>query len=316
MVTETGKIGEEKTDMRIGAIEAGGTKFVCGIGNEEGKIEDRISFPTERPGETIPKVISYFADAQVGAIGIGSFGPIDLRPDSPIYGCITTTPKPGWAQYPFLGELKRRFAVPFGWDTDVNAAALGEAAWGAARGLDSCIYYTIGTGVGMGVYSGGRPVHGLVHPEGGHVPVRRHPEDDFPGICPFHGDCLEGMAAGPALEARWKAPGHQLPPGHPAWSIEAYYIAQAVAAAVLTHSPQKIVLGGGVMQQRQLFPLIREEVKRILNGYVQAEELLDKIGEYIVPPVLGTDAGLHGALALGLQALQGSSADFAACGSS
>ncbi|MDR9852501.1 ROK family protein [Paenibacillus sp. VCA1] len=290
--------------MRIGAIEAGGTKFVCGIGNEDGNIEESISFATKHPDVTMPKVVSYFMDARVEAIGIGSFGPIDLRPDSPTYGCITTTPKPGWAHYPLLGELQSRFAVPFGWDTDVNAAALGEVLYGAAKGLDSCIYYTIGTGVGMGVYTEERLVHGLVHPEGGHVLIRRHPEDDFPGVCPFHGDCLEGMAAGPAIEARWKAKGHLLPSDHPAWPIEAHYIAQAVAGAILTHSPQKVILGGGVMQQHQLFPLIREEVKRNLNSYVQAEEVLGGIGEYIVPPGLGNEAGLRGALALGWRALQ------------
>ncbi|MWV45674.1 ROK family protein [Paenibacillus sp. HJL G12] len=290
--------------MRIGAIEAGGTKFVCGIGNEHGEMEDSISFATEHPDITMPKVISYFKDKQAEAVGIGSFGPINLKPDSPEYGYITTTPKPGWARYPFLEKLRSHFAVPFGWDTDVNAAALGEAVWGAAQGLDSCVYYTIGTGVGIGIYSGGQLVHGLVHPEGGHVPVRRHPEDPFSGMCPFHGDCLEGMASGPAIEARWKMKGHMLPPDHPAWSIEAHYIAQALTGAILMNSPQKVILGGGVMQQHQLFPLIREEVQRNLNGYVHAEEILDRIEEYIVPPGLGAQSGLYGALALGLQALE------------
>ncbi|MEC0370646.1 ROK family protein [Paenibacillus chibensis] len=289
--------------MRIGAIEAGGTKFVCGVGNESGLMEDSISFPTGDPEGTMPQVISYFEKNRVEAIGIGSFGPVDLRKESPTYGFITTTPKPGWAQYPFLDTLRRHFDVPFGWDTDVNAAAFGEAAWGAAKGLDSCVYYTIGTGVGVGVYAGGRLVHGLVHPEGGHVPVKRHPEDSYPGGCPYHGDCLEGMAAGPAIEARWQAKGHLLPPDHPAWTIAAYYIAQAVTGAILMLSPEKMILGGGVMQQPQLFPLIRDAVARNLNGYVQAEEITERIGEYIVPPRLGGKAGLYGALALGLKAL-------------
>ncbi|MCQ6561111.1 ROK family protein [Paenibacillus mendelii] len=291
--------------MRIGAIEAGGTKFVCGVGNEEGIIEDRVSFPTEQPEQTTKNVIAYFQDKGVEAIGVGSFGPIDLDPTSPLYGYVTTTPKPGWANYPLLSTLKEAFDVPFGWDTDVNAAAFGEATWGAAKGLDSCVYYTIGTGVGVGVYTEGKMVHGLVHPEGGHVLTRRHPEDDFAGVCPYHGDCLEGMAAGPALEKRWKVKGSELTVDHPAWTIEAFYIGQAVASAILMLSPKKIILGGGVMHQEQLFPMIRAEVKKNLNGYVSAKAILEDIDSYIVSPGLGDNAGLCGALALGLAAAQG-----------
>lgn len=290
--------------MRIGAIEAGGTKFVCGIGNEYGEIEDTISFPTDQPEVTLGKVISYFKDKQVSAIGIGSFGPIDISPHSSTYGYVTTTPKPGWGNFNFLGTMQQEFSVPFGWDTDVNAAAFGEATWGAAKGLDSCLYYTVGTGVGIGVYSEGRLVHGLVHPEGGHVLTRRHPEDDFVGICPYHGDCLEGMAAGPAIEARWNRKGHELPPDHPAWEIEAFYIAQSIVGAILLMSPQKVILGGGVMQQSQLLPLIRNAVRSNLNGYVSAVEILERIDEYIVSPALGQQAGLCGALALGLAAIK------------
>jgi len=292
------------TDMRIGAIEAGGTKFVCGIGNEHGLIEDSVRFPTETPETTIPKLIEYFADKGVEAIGIGTFGPINLDRSSPQYGYITTTPKPGWAGFNFVGAITQALQVPVGWDTDVNAAAYGEARWGAAKGLGSCIYYTIGTGVGVGIYAEGKLVHGLVHPEAGHVLVRRHPEDKFQGRCPYHGDCLEGMAAGPALEERWQMKGHEIPVDHPAWEMEAYYIGQAVCNMILTISPKKVILGGGVMQQGHLFPLIREEVRRNLNGYVQAEALLDGIDEYIVPPGLGQLAGLTGALALGIDALQ------------
>ncbi|WP_309120514.1 ROK family protein [Paenibacillus sp.] len=290
--------------MRIGAIEAGGTKFVCGIGNERGDIEDRVSFPTERPEETLRQVIDYFQNKNVEAIGIGSFGPIDIDPASPTYGFVTTTPKPGWGNYDFLGAMKRAFDVPYGWDTDVNAAAFGEATWGAAQGLDSCVYYTIGTGVGVGVYAEGRLVHGLVHPEGGHVLTRRHPEDDFAGVCPYHGDCLEGMAAGPALEKRWGVKGAELGTDHPAWGIEAFYIAQAVASAILLLSPKRVILGGGVMKQEQLFPLVRAEVRRLLAGYVRAEAIADGIDAYIVPPGLGDNAGLSGALALGRAALE------------
>lgn len=288
--------------MRIGAIEAGGTKFVCGIGDENGQIEDQISFPTEHPDLTLPKVIQYFQDKQVEAIGIGSFGPIDICPDSPTYGYVTTTPKPGWGNYDMLGTLKRVFSVPFGWDTDVNAAAFGEAKWGAAKGLSSCLYYTVGTGVGVGVYSEGKLIHGLVHPEGGHVLTRRHPDDHFAGVCPYHGDCLEGMAAGPAIEARWGQKGHELPVDHKAWEIEAFYIAQSITGAILLNSPQKIILGGGVMQQSQLFPLIRQAVLQNLNGYVSSSVILEHIDDYIVSPGLGQQAGLCGALALGLSA--------------
>ncbi|ASA19850.1 ROK family protein [Paenibacillus donghaensis] len=288
--------------MRIGAIEAGGTKFVCGTGDESGRILDRISFPTEHPDVTLPKVIQYFQDKQVEAIGIGSFGPIDIRPDSPTYGYVTTTPKPGWGNYDMLGTLQRVFPVPLGWDTDVNAAAYGEAKWGAAQGLSSCLYYTVGTGVGVGVYSEGKIIHGLVHPEGGHVRTRRHPEDEFAGVCPYHGDCLEGMAAGPAIESRWGKPGHELPANHIAWEMEAFYFAESITSAILLLSPHKIILGGGVMQQQQLFPLIRQAVLRNLNGYVSSSTILDHMDEYIVPPGLGQQAGLCGALALGLEA--------------
>lgn len=290
--------------MRIGAIEAGGTKFVCGIGNDRGEIAESISFPTGEPQTTLGRVIAYFKEKQADAIGIGSFGPIDIRKDSPTYGYVTTTPKPGWGNFDFLGTLRREFPVPFGWDTDVNAAAFGEATWGAARGLDSCLYYTVGTGVGIGVYSEGKLVHGLIHPEGGHVLTRRHPDDDFAGVCPFHGDCLEGMASGPALEKRWKVKGHELPADHPAWEIEAFYLAQSIAGAILLLSPEKVILGGGVMQQAQLYPLIREAVKRNLNGYLNAGAILEHIDDYIVPPGLGQQAGLCGALALGLSALR------------
>jgi fructokinase len=289
----------------IGAVEAGGTKFVCGIGNEEGEALDRISFPTEYPEKTLAQVVDYFKDKGIDALGIGSFGPINLDPSSEQYGYVTTTPKPGWTNYPVLPELKKALNIPIGWDTDVNAAALGEATWGAAKGLDSCLYYTFGTGVGVGVYAESRMVHGLVHPEGGHVLTRRHPEDTYEGKCPYHGDCLEGMAAGPAIEARWKVKGSELPVDHPAWEMEAYYIGQALASAILLLSPKKIILGGGVMHQRQLFPLVREQVMAGLKGYVASAALeAGGIDDYIVPPGLGDNAGLCGSIALGLRAYQ------------
>ncbi|GGN98779.1 ROK family protein [Saccharibacillus kuerlensis] len=288
--------------MIIGAIEAGGTKFVCGIGSENGEILDRISFPTQEPEETTARAAAYFADKNIEALGVGSFGPLDLDPQSPTYGHVTTTPKPGWANYDLLGHLKKTLNVPAGFDTDVNAAAFGEARWGAAQGLDSCIYYTVGTGIGVGVYTGGQLVHGLVHPEGGHVLMRRHQDDKFEGACPYHGDCLEGMAAGPAIAKRWGQGGDSLPEDHPAWEMEAHYLAEAITSAILLLSPKKVILGGGVMHQNQLFPLIREKVFRNLNGYV-ASSVLDDLDSYIVPPGLGDNAGLAGSLALGIQAL-------------
>lgn len=289
----------------IGAVEAGGTKIVCGIGNESGEILERVSFPTERPEKTLGQIIEYFKDKQVSAIGLGFFGPINIDGNSPEYGYVTTTPKPGWGNYPVVPELRKAFDVPLGWDTDVNAAALGEATWGAAKGLDSCLYYTIGTGVGVGVYLEGKLMHGLVHPEGGHVLTRLYPGDTFKGVCPYHGNCLEGVAAGPAIQARWGVKADQLPVDHEAWEIEAYYIGQAVASAILLASPKKVVLGGGVMHQLQLFPLIREQVKRNLAGYVSASAVAEHIDDFIVPPGLGDNAGLSGSLALGLRALQG-----------
>ncbi|MED4954950.1 ROK family protein [Paenibacillus macerans] len=288
--------------MRIGVIEAGGTKFICGVGNEKGEILDRISFPTEAPEKTLEQAVSYFRGKGVEAIGIGSFGPIDLDRSSPTFGRVTTTPKPGWSGFDIVGYMKENYPVPIGFDTDVNAAVFGEVKWGAAKGLDSCVYYTVGTGVGVGVYTEGRLVHGLVHPEGGHVLIRRHPEDSFGGLCPYHSDCLEGMASGPALEKRWGVKGSELPADHQAWEMEAYYLAQAISGVILLLSPKKVILGGGVMHQKQLFPLIRKEVTQILNGYVASPAILEGLVNYIVPPALGDNAGLCGALALGIEA--------------
>ncbi|GLX67718.1 ROK family protein [Paenibacillus glycanilyticus] len=290
--------------MRIGAIEAGGTKFVCGIGNEHGEIEERISLPTELPESTLREVLNYFRDKQVEAIGIGTFGPIDIDSSSPTYGFVTTTPKPGWSGFDFLGTMKRELPVPYGWDTDVNAAAFGEAKWGAAKGLNSALYYTVGTGIGVGVYSEGKLVHGLLHPEGGHVLTRRHPEDTYAGFCPYHGDCLEGMAAGPALGQRWGVKGDELTKDHPAWPMQAFYLGQAISSAILLLSPKKVILGGGVMHQEQLFPMIRAEVQKNLNGYASHKSLLEEIDSYIVPPGLGDNAGLCGSIALGIDALE------------
>ena len=290
----------------FGAIEAGGTKFVCATGTGPDDVRAITRFPTTTPAETIGQAIAFF-QAQpepVVALGIGSFGPVDLNPASPTYGYITSTPKPGWQQADICGALRRALGVPVAFDTDVNAAALGEQRWGAAQGADPVIYLTVGTGIGGGVLVGGRPVHGLVHPEIGHIPVPRDPQaDPFPGICPFHGDCLEGLAAGPALQARWGQPGHMLPPDHPGWALEADYLARGLAACIYVVSPQRIILGGGVMQQPHLFPLVRARVKTLLNGYVRAPEIEEPNPGYIVPPGLGDRAGVLGALALAQYAL-------------
>lgn len=284
----------------LGAIEAGGTKFVCGIGSADGRILDRASFPTTTPEETMRLVFDYFADKRIDAMGIGSFGPIDPIPGSPTYGHITTTPKPHWSNFNLVGAVQDRLNVPVGFDTDVNGAALGESRWGAAQGLDSCLYITVGTGIGAGAVVGGKLIHGLSHPEMGHILVPRHPEDVYEGTCPYHKDCLEGLAAGPAIVKRWNVQhGTDLPVDHPAWEMEAYYLAQALMNYVLILSPEKIVMGGGVMKQTQLFPLIAGKLQQLLNGYVQHPSLQQHIESYIVPPGLGDNAGLAGALALG-----------------
>lgn len=288
----------------LGAIEAGGTKFVCGVGTKEGEVLDRISFPTTTPEETMGRVIAYFRNKEIEAIGLGSFGPIDPVLGSDTYGYITTTPKPGWTNYNIVGALKEAFHLPVAFDTDVNGAALGEALWGAAKGAQSCLYMTVGTGIGVGAMIDGKLVHGLSHPEMGHIMVRRHSDDSYEGTCPYHSDCLEGLAAGPAIGRRAGVPAGELPSDHPAWDMEAYYLAQALMNYVLILSPEKIVLGGGVMKQQQLFPLIHVRLQELLGGYVQHPSLNDGIGSYIVPPGLGDNAGISGALALSQMALE------------
>jgi fructokinase len=292
----------------FGGIEAGGTKFVCAVGTGPDDLRAETRFPTTNPEETIGQAIAFFKEQAkkepLAAIGISSFGPVDPNPNSPTFGYITTTPKPGWAHTDFAGVIGRALGVPVGFDTDVNGAALGEHRWGAAQGLDTFIYLTIGTGLGGGGMVNGKLIHGLIHPEMGHIRPQRHPDDDYPGACPFHGDCLEGMAAGPALEGRWGQRGETLPIDHPAWEIEAHYLAMGLVNFVCTLSPQRIIMGGGVMEQTQLFPLIRQKVQALLNGYMQSPSILEQINEYIVPPGLGKRAGVLGAIALAEQAVE------------
>lgn len=282
----------------FGGIEAGGTKFVCAVGTSPNDLHE-TRFPTTSPTETIARAIEFFrAQSPVVAIGIAAFGPLDLHPASKTWGYITTTPKPGWANVDLAGAIRRALHVPVAFDTDVNVAALGEHRWGAAQGLDSFIYLTIGTGIGGGGLSAGKLLHGLIHPEMGHIRLPHDfARDPFPGACPYHGDCFEGLAAGPAIEQRWGRRGEALPSDHPAWELEAHYIALALVNYICVLSPQRLILGGGVMEQAQLFPLIRRKVIELLNGYIQSPAILERIEEYIVPPGLGKRAGVLGALA-------------------
>jgi len=292
----------------FGGIEAGGTKFVCAVGTGPDDLHDEIRFETTTPAETLKRVIDYFtahnSANQLHAIGIGTFGPIDVRPDSPSWGYITTTPKQFWQQTDFAGTLIKAFSVPIGFDTDVNAAALGENTWGAAQGLTDFIYMTIGTGIGGGGMSNGRLLHGMLHPEMGHIMIPHdHKTDPFPGCCPYHKDCFEGLASGPAMRERWDIPAENLPDDHPAWELEADYIARALVNYICTLSPQRIILGGGVMEHTALFPLVREKVSQLLNNYIQTQQIINDIDTYIVPPGLGNRSGILGAIALARQAL-------------
>ncbi|AQU76813.1 ROK family protein [Priestia megaterium] len=290
--------------MLYGGIEAGGTKFVCAVGNENGQIFERVTFPTTTPEETMGKVIEFFNQFNLMAIGVGSFGPCDVNIESVSYGRITSTPKLSWKGYPILKKLEESFNIPIGFSTDVNAAALGEVTFGAAKGLNSCLYITVGTGIGAGAVLEGKLLQGLSHPEMGHVTVRRHLNDTYPGKCPYHNDCLEGLAAGPAIEERWGKPGVELVNNSEVWEMEAYYLAQALVHYILILSPKKIILGGGVMKQKQLFPLIYRDVKKMLNKYIELPELSNEIEKYIVSPGLGELAGITGALILGKEAYE------------
>jgi fructokinase len=276
----------------LGGIEAGGTKFVCGIGTgPDDLVTTRI--PTTTPEATVAEAVAWIAEKSGGrlsAVGIGSFGPVDLRS-----GHITSTPKAAWRNYDLAGAIAKALGVPVRFDTDVNAAVLGEARWGAARGVSNCLYLTVGTGIGGGAIVGGQIVHGLTHPEMGHIRIPHDSvADPYAGGCPYHGDCLEGLASGPAIEARWGTPGRDLPRDHPAWFLETQYLAFGIANFICTLSPERILVGGGVMRQSQLYEMVGAEVERILEGYV---ERLPPI----MPPGLGEFSGVLGALALAEQ---------------
>ena len=289
--------------MLFGTLEAGGTKMVLSVGNGQNELLEQTSMPTESPEKTIRAMIDWFRDKGIVSLGIGTFGPVDLNPASSTYGWITKTPKPGWCNKPLLPQMKDALGIPALIDTDVNAAALAEWQLGAAKGLNSCLYVTVGTGIGAGLVIEGRLAHGMVHPELGHILLRQEPEDPAPdGFCPYHRGCLEGLAAGPAIEKRWGAKAQNLSRDHEAWKLEASYLAQMCMNAICAYSPEKIILGGGVMQQRHLFPLIRQKTQELLNGYIQAKEIMEDIDHYIVEPGLGTKSGATGALLLARKA--------------
>lgn len=289
--------------MKLGALEAGGTKMVCAIGDETGKIEERISIPTKTPQETIPLLIDFYQKRGIDALGIGCFGPLELNPQSEKYGYITTTTKEAWRNFDFLGSMKRALKCPVGFDTDVNGSVLGEVTFGQAKGKNCVLYLTIGTGVGAGIYIEGKLLHGMLHPEAGHVLITKRESDAYKGKCPYHKNCLEGLAAGPALEERFGKKAAELADVKEVWDLEADYIAQALTGYILTLSPEMLILGGGVMHQEQLFPLIRQKVTEYLGGYVNTEELKD-MDHYIVPASLNDDQGIMGCLELARRELE------------
>jgi fructokinase len=291
----------------FGGIEAGGTKFVCVVGSGPNDIVEEVRFPTAQVAEeTIRSAISFFAayaqNDTLAAVGIASFGPVDLNPASPTYGYITTTPKPGWSRVNLRGKIRRALDLPVAFDTDVNAAAFGEFYWTPAnRSLDPFVYMTVGTGIGVGVLVNGHPVHGLVHPEAGHFSIPHDKEKDpFMGICPYHKDCLEGLASGPAMTERWGQDAKTLPDSHPAWELEAEYIALALVNLTYAFSPQRIVLGGGVSLHPGLHKSVRQKVGQTLNGYIQSPLVLKNMDKYIVPPTLGNRSGVLGAIAMAM----------------
>jgi fructokinase len=284
----------------FGAIEAGGTKFVCAISDEKLNIIVRSSLSTTSPEETMQQVFKFFDSYKgIRAMGIGSFGPIEINKNSPKYGYITSTPKPGWRDFNFVGEMKKHYDIPVGWTTDVNAACLGEFEVGSAAESNSCIYLTIGTGIGGGAIFNGKFIEGFGHPEMGHILVKPHPDDKFEGWCPYHGNCLEGLAAGPSVEKRYGIKAQNLDSNHEIWQILAYYIAQALVDYTLVLRPERIILGGGVMKQAQMLELTKKQFILLLADYVE----IPPIDQYIVLPSLGDNAGIVGSLILARQNL-------------
>ncbi|WP_010648115.1 ROK family protein [Oceanobacillus massiliensis] len=280
--------------MLLGGIEAGGTKFVCAVGDEKGNIIEKVSFPTRNPEETLNDVKEFFNHHPIEALGVGSFGPIDLNKDSTSYGMILNTPKIKWKNYNLLGSLKKDFDIPIFIDTDVNAACSAEYKYGAGRDVGSCLYITVGTGIGAGLVQDGRIFQGKNHSEMGHIFVRQHPDDPFEGGCPYHRNCLEGLASGPAIEARYGTKGALLVDNENVWEMEAYYLAQAIMNYTVTLYPERIIVGGGVLKQEGLYPLIRRHLVEMMNGYIDVGE----VDKFIVAPELGDAQGVRGAMSL------------------
>ncbi len=287
--------------MLYGAIEAGGTKFILGIGDVHGNLLERQSISTRGPNETMKEAADFFSDFPIASLGLGCFGPLELDETSPRYGFITTTPKKQWVSFDILGTLKRQLKIPVVISTDVGAAALGEITYGAFSSQQTLLYLTIGTGIGGGYVINGRIHNGMLHPEIGHIQINRQPGDLHPANCRYHDNCLEGLAAGPAIESRTGLPGVQVPDDHPVFPLISDYIAQALATCILVLSPTKIVLGGGVMERAFLFPIIRKKTLAHLNGYLETEAL-QHMDTYIIPPSLGKHSGIMGCLALAQRA--------------
>jgi fructokinase len=286
---------------KIGAIEAGGTKMVLAVCNKAGSIIERREIPTTEPSDCLPKIIAWFKGRNIGSLGIGAFGPTCVNPKDPRFGQILDTPKVGWRHFNFLNALSESFHVPIGYDTDVNAACLGEVVFGAAKGLDHVVYVTVGTGIGVGVMVRGHLLHGMLHPEAGHIRITKEINDTGKSVCPYHSDCLEGLASGPSIESRWGNRAENLAKQFEVWDLESSYLAKGLATYILCYSPQRIILGGGVMYQKQLFPLIRRKVLESLGGYISTPEI-HSINNYIIPPGCHGDQGILGAVELARQA--------------
>lgn len=280
--------------MLIGGIEAGGTKFVCAVGDGDGKIIDKFILSTEGPEETFQAVKKFFETYPIEALGVGSFGPVDLDTKHETYGTILNTPKTEWKHYDLLGRLKKDFSIPIYLDTDVNAACLGEYLYGAGRDVESVLYITVGTGIGAGFVHQGRTYQGKSHPEMGHIFIQKRGDDQFTGSCPYHGSCLEGLASGTAIEQRYNVRGDLLQDDDAVWELEAYYLAQAVVNYIMVLSPERIIIGGGVMKQEKLYGMIREKVEEMVNDYVA----IGGIDKLIVAPELKDEQGIMGAMAL------------------
>ena len=289
--------------LLYGGLETGGTWCVCAVGT--GAAPDEIAredqFPTRAPEETLERIVRFFSEAPgpLAALGVGSFGPVDLDPESSTWGYVTTTPKPGWQHVAVAPFLRDRLGVPVAFDNDVTAAAVGEHRWGAGQGVASVSYLTVGTGIGAGLLVDGRPWHGLVHPEVGHIRIPRTADDgEFGGVCPVHGDCWEGLASGPAMAKRWGVDPRELEEGHPAWGLEAEYLALGILSIVLVASPERIIVGGGVMERAALMPMVRRRLRELVAGYLETPLLGEAVDSYLVAPGLGDRAGVLGAIAL------------------